>query len=87
MSIEPVNNERQVFQVDDNAKSAKQNQLAGEGTVKATQPADKLSISDEVKNINHITANINADVYNKPEVLRDVALKLMKELYPNGENQ
>jgi hypothetical protein len=87
MSIESVNNERQVYPVDDKTKINKQNQPAGQEAVKPAQPADMLSISDEVKNISHITANINADVYGKPEVLRDVALKLMQELYPSGENQ
>ncbi|TAL68358.1 MAG: hypothetical protein EPN82_11060 [Bacteroidetes bacterium] len=81
MSIESVKNEPNVLPVDANVErqqTSKTNQTVEASNVKST---DTLSLSEEAKNISPIMANINSDVYNKPEVLREVAMKLMQELY------
>jgi len=81
MSIESVKIESNVKPVDDtNAKlqTTRANQSA---ETQAVKPTDTLSLSEEAKNISPIMANINSDVYSKPEVLREVAMKLMQELY------
>ena len=80
MSIESVKIDSNVKPVDEvsTKHTTKINQPPETQTVK---PADTLSLSEEVKNISPIMANINSDIYNKPEVLREVAMKLMQELY------
>lgn len=81
MSIESVKNEANVLTVDaapERQQPAKTSQTVEANNVKTT---DTLSLSEEAKNISPIMANINSDVYNKPDVLREVAMKLMQELY------
>lgn len=81
MSIESVKNEPNVQNVDvlgTKLQATRINQGAETQTVK---PADTLSLSEDLKNISPIMANINSDVYSKPEVLREVAMKLMQDLY------
>ena len=81
MSIEPVKIESNVKPVNDTNTKLQTSKAAQTADTQAVKPTDTLSISEEVKNISPIMANINSDVYNKPEVLREVAMKLMQELY------
>jgi hypothetical protein len=81
MSIESIKNDTNVFPVDDSTLKTQTTKQYQPGEQQAVKYSDTLSISEEVRNINPIMANINSDVYNKPEVLREVALKLMQELY------
>ncbi|MBI5325010.1 MAG: hypothetical protein HZB41_07045 [Ignavibacteriae bacterium] len=81
MSIEPVKIESNVNPVDSNTERQQAARASQSAENNAVKPADSLSLSEEVKNISPIMANINSDVYNKPEILREVAMKLMQELY------
>ncbi|OGU38534.1 MAG: hypothetical protein A2X61_08070 [Ignavibacteria bacterium GWB2_35_12] len=81
MSIESVKIDSNVKPIDDTSTKLQTAKAGQQAETQPVKPTDTLSISEEVKNISPIMANINSDVYNKPEVLRDVALKLMQELY------
>jgi len=84
MSIESVKIESNVKPVDDTSAKLQTTRANQSAEIQAVKPTDTLSLSEEAKNISPIMANINSDVYNKPEVLREVALKLMQELNAEG---
>ncbi len=81
MSIEPIKIETNIKPIDDTSAKLQTTKANQPAETQAVKPTDTLSISEDVKNISPIMANINSDVYNKPEVLREVAMKLMQELY------
>jgi hypothetical protein len=80
MTVKSVNNAGQVYSAQQKLKQADQKadtQAAGERGAKA---GDVLELSSEVKNLKSIQEKISAGVYNNDEVLRQVAISMMKDL-------
>ena len=81
MSIETIKIDSNIKPIDETSAKLQSTRTGQTAESQPVKPTDTLSLSEEVKNISPIMANINSDVYNKPEVLREVAMKLMQELY------
>lgn len=48
------------------------------------QKADKLELSEEAKKLGPISSKINSGFYDSPEVIRDVAAKISRDIPPGS---
>jgi Ca2+-dependent lipid-binding protein len=86
MNIESVKNEQALNSTKTKgyvSNRLDQGKLQGEKKLKQRQ--DKLELSSEARNYQIIQSKIANGTYNKPEVLKEVAIKLNKEI-PQGNN-
>lgn len=78
MNISSVNNSNS--RVGSNPQTARNSQAAVVSGGQTARKSDRLELSDEAKNLHPIEARIESGYYDKPEVLRAIALKLSLEL-------
>jgi|MDTD01.1.fsa_nt_gb cell division protein FtsL len=80
MTVKSVNNAGQVYSAQQNLKKADQKADAAAAEERAAQQGDVLELSSEMKNLKSIQDKISAGLYNNDEVLRQVAINMMKDL-------
>lgn len=81
MNIKSINTANSgVYNVNTANLKSKYSADADKSTVTAKSKSDKLELSDEAKKIQDIKARVQNGFYDNPEVLREVALKLDRDI-------
>jgi hypothetical protein len=80
MDIKPVNNEQFYYDKKIIEKRHEDVKIAGNDD-QQNKRSDKLEISSEANKLQPIQSKLASNVYNRPEILKDVAQRLSK-LYP-----
>lgn len=83
MNIKSVNTPNSaVYNVNTANLKNKYNSEADNSQVASRSKLDKLELSDEAKKIQDIKSRVQSGFYDNPNVLREIAIKLDRELFP-----
>lgn len=81
MNIKSINNANSgIYSVNTTNLKSKYNQDADKSTVQNKSKTDKLELSEEAKKIQDIRLRVQNGFYDNPEVLREVAIKLDRDI-------
>jgi hypothetical protein len=80
MTIEPVNNNGQLYDSHSKIQKPQPDQVIAQ--TKTNKQGDKLTLSEEAKNLQPVVANLHSGYYNKPDVIRNVSRKISQALPP-----
>ena len=84
MNIDSVNSSNSgVYGINSKGLKSKYQEASSQTPPAGNVKSDKLELSDEAKKIQMLRARVEKGFYDNPEVIREVAIKLDREIPPS----
>lgn len=85
MNINSLNGGKNIYQTDNKLKKKYSDESSTRTDEKSKVITDKLEISEEVFKLAPIKQKIAQGFYDNPDVLKDIAKKLMSDISPDSK--